>query len=167
MTWAHTLSADTPLHTTPDLTARNQQFASLVPGPTSLVPAVSRGDELASSTFFHGRLMSERATRHVAYQTEGKGTYAITAMEDSGILQSLTWLAQAGKVNLNRILIVRGASNFDQQRPGLTAAGSLAETKVATYSAYRPALENAHRVGSRIAEALLSTWPDPAVTFQK
>ncbi len=160
--WAHTLTAETPLLDTPELAARRAQFFPLSLNPETLpLPRVQRGDELASSTFFHGRLMSERATRHVAYQTEGKGTYTITAMEDSGILQSLTWLAAAGKVDLNRVLIVRGASNFDQQRPGLTAAESLAETKVATYSAYRPALENAHRVGTRIAEALLSNPPNP------
>ena len=103
--------------------------------------------------------MSERATRHVAYQTEGKATYTITAMEDSGMLQSLTWLAAAGKVDFDRILIVRAASNFDQQRPGTTAAESLTESRVATHSAYRPALENAHRAGSCIAQALLATWP--------
>ncbi len=158
VSWAHTLTADTLLLDTPGLLTRTEQFTSLFPTPHSLFPAILRGDELASSTFFHGRLMSERATRHVAYQTEGKGTYAITAMEDSGILQSLTWLTAAGRVDFNRVLIVRGASNFDQQRPGLTAAQSLAETKVATYSAYRPALENAHRVGSRIAKALQSRW---------
>ena len=32
-------------------------------------PEVLRGDELSSTTFWHGRLMSERARRWVAYQT--------------------------------------------------------------------------------------------------
>ena len=141
--WAHTLT----------------QEVLLLPTPYSLLPAVLRADELSSSTFFHGRLLSERATRTVAYQTEGQGTYAITAMEDTGILQALKNLAAAGKVDWNRILIVRAASNFDQQRPGLTAAESLAQSKVATHSAYRPALENAHRSGSRITESLLKEWP--------
>ena len=153
ISWASTLTRDLAL--TPP------QSSPIFPPPASLFPAVLRGDELASSTFFHGRLMSERATRHVAYQTEGKATYTITAMEDSGILQSLTWLAAAGKVDFDRILIVRAASNFDQQRPGTTAAESLAESRVATHSAYRPALENAHRAGSCIAQALLATWPAP------
>jgi purine nucleoside permease len=162
VTWAHTLTHPIALQDTEALATRRQQFSlpsSLIPLPSQTPPQVQRGDELSSSTFFHGRLMSERAARTVAYQTERKGTYAITAMEDAGILQALKNLAAAGRVDWNRILIVRAASNFDQQRPGLTAAESLAETRVATHSAYRPALENAHRAGSVIADALLAGSP--------
>jgi purine nucleoside permease len=160
--WAYTLTSTLPLLDTEALASRRQQFSlasSLDPVPSQNPPQLLKRDELSSSTFFHGRLLSERATRTVAYQTEGMGKYAITAMEDTGILQALKNLAAAGRVDWNRILIVRAASNFDQQRPGLTAAESLAETKVATHSAYRPALENAHRIGSCIAESLLTHWP--------
>ena len=45
--------------------------------------------------------------------TDGKGTYAICGMEDTGTLQSLTWLARADKVDLDRVLVLRTASNFD------------------------------------------------------
>ena len=76
-------------------------------------------------------------------------------MEDHGILQSLTFLANAGRVDFSRILIARAVSNFDQQRPGISAAESLAETKVATYSAYLPALENAWRIGHNVLAGLL------------
>ncbi len=113
-------------------------------------PTILRGDELASSTFFHGRLMSQRAARSVAYQTRGRGHYAITAMEDAGMLSALRGLAAAGRVDWARIVIARGVSNYDRPRTGLTAAESLAETRVATDSAYRPALENAWRIGSRL-----------------
>lgn len=113
-------------------------------------PRVMRGDELSSSTFWHGAMLSARARRWVQYQTEGRGNYAITAMEDAGMLASLTMLAAAGRVDFSRVVIARGVSNFDQQRVGITAAQSLAETRVATDSAYRPALENAWRVGSKL-----------------
>ena len=59
-------------------------------------PEVLRGEELSSTTFWHGRLMSERARRWVAYQTGGRGQYAITAMEDAGILTALKGLCAAG-----------------------------------------------------------------------
>ena len=164
VSWAHTLTGDVCLLPPPPkkpviLSESEDPCTSLLHPATTGVATVLRGDELASSTFFHGRLMSERATRHVAYHTEGRGSYAITAMEDSGILQSLTWLAAAGKVDFGRVLIVRAASNYDQQRPGISAAESLAESRVASHSAYRPALENAHCVGSRIASELLACWP--------
>jgi purine nucleoside permease len=74
-------------------------------------------------------------------------------MEDAGILQSLKFLAAAGRVDFARVVIARAASNFDQQRDGITAAESLAETKVATDSAYVPALENAWRVGHALIES--------------
>jgi purine nucleoside permease len=119
-------------------------------------PSILLGDELASSTFWHGQLMSERARRWVAYQSSGRADYAITAMEDAGILTSLAFLAATGKVDWNRVVIARAASNFDRPRDGLTASQSLAETRVATDSAYLPALENTWRAGHRLIETLAS-----------
>ncbi len=159
--WAFGLTKDLELQDTPAIALRRREFA---PGETAWrAPHVLRGDELSSTTFWHGKLMSERARRWVAYQTEGRGTYAITAMEDTGILQSLMLLAKAGRVDFARVLVVRAASNFDQQREGIGAAKSLAETRVTTYSAYRPALENGWRIGSRVVRGLLAVWPQSPV----
>jgi purine nucleoside permease len=79
-------------------------------------------------------------------------------MEDTGTLQSLTWLAKAGKVDIHRVLVLRAASNFDQQREGATAAESLAETKIRQYSAYLPSLDAAYRVGHVVVDALVANW---------
>ncbi len=118
-----------------------------------------RGDNISSSTFFHGKLLSEWANEWVKYQTGGAGTYTVTGMEDSGTLQSLTWLARAGRVDIDRLMVLRTASNYDQQRTGITAAESLAETKIRTYSAYMPAVENAYRVGNVVVRELVTNWP--------
>jgi purine nucleoside permease len=159
--WAYELTRGLELQDTPAIALRRREFA---PAETAWrAPHVLRGDELSSSTFWHGKLMCERARRWVAYQTDGLGTYAITAMEDTGILQSLTLLAKAGRVDFARVVVVRAASNFDQQREGIGPAKSLAETKVTTYSAYKPALENGWRVGSRILRELLVVWPQSPV----
>ena len=92
------------------------------------------------------------------YWTDGKGTYAVCGMEDTGTMQSLSWLARAGKVDGRRVLVLRAASNFDQQREGATAAESLAETKVRQYSAYLPALDDAYRVGHVVVDRLVADW---------
>ena len=155
--WAFELVRDTELLDTAKMAERRKQFGSAK--TAHLPPSVLRGDELATTTFWHGILLSRRAHSWVVYQTDGRGTYAITAMEDAGIMQSLTLLARIGKVDLSRVLVVRAASNFDRQREGIAAAESLAETRVATYSAYLPALENAYRVGSRILQGLMELWP--------
>lgn len=121
-------------------------------------PFVLKGDTLSSMTFWHGARLSEWANAWVQYHTGGRGNYVTTGMEDSGTLQSLTLLAKSGKVDIQRVLILRTASNYDQQRPGVTAAESLAETKIGSYTAYLPALESAHRVGSVVANRLVGGW---------
>jgi purine nucleoside permease len=153
--WAFDLTKDTELPDTPAIKERRIQFE----GDTAhRPPFVLRGDNLSASTFWHGKLMNQWARDWVKYMTDGKGTYAICGMEDTGTLQSLTWLARAHKVDINRVLVLRTASNFDQQRMGITAAESLAETKVTKYSAYMPSLDSAYRVGHVVVDSLVSNW---------
>ena len=99
------------------------------------------------------------STGTVSYFTGGKGQFATTAMEDTGTLQSLTWLAKANKLDIHRVLVLRTASNYDQQRIGVTAAESLSETKIRQYSAYLPALDNAYRIGHIVVDNLVASWP--------
>ncbi len=153
--WAYAQTKDIKLTDTPEMQARRLSFA---PAAGRLPPFVLRGDELSASTYWHGKLMNAWAREWVRYQTDGQGTYAICAMEDSGTLQSLTWLARAGRVDLNRVLVLRTASNYDQQRDGATAAESLAESRVARYGGYLPSLEAAYRVGDRVVRAIVEHW---------
>lgn len=153
--WAFGMTKEIKLEDTPAMRERRQQFAEEA---AKRPPSVLRGDNLSASTFWHGKLMNQWARDWVKYQTDGKGTYAVCGMEDTGTLQSLTWLAKAGKVDIHRVLVLRAASNFDQQRQGATAAESLAETKVRQYSAYMPSLEAAYRVGHVVVDALVADW---------
>ncbi len=155
--WAYEATREIELLDTPAMGERRSQF---FPAETAQrAPSVLLGDELASTTFWHGRAMSERAARWVKYQTDGAASYSITAMEDAGILTALQALGEAGRVDSKRVLVVRGVSNYDRQREGISAAESLAETRVAAYSAYLPALENVYRVGSTLAHLLLKGDP--------
>jgi purine nucleoside permease len=121
-------------------------------------PFVLKGDTLSSSTFWHGRRLSEWANDWVKYYTDNTGNYVTCAMEDTGTMQALTFLHAAGKVDRNRVLVLRTASNFDQQRDGITAAESLAEQKIGGYVAYVPSLEAAWRVGSVVVHELVRNW---------
>jgi purine nucleoside permease len=154
--WAFELTKNTPLPDTPKIAARRMQYPDEA---AHRPPFVLRGDNLSAATFWHGKLLNQWARDWVKYQTDGRGTYAICGMEDTGTLQSLTWLAQAHKVDINRVLVLRTASNYDQQRSGISAAESLAETKVLQYSAYLPALDNAYRIGHLVVDALVADWP--------
>jgi purine nucleoside permease len=156
VTWAFNLTKDTPLPDTPKIAERRMQFE----GTTAhRPPFVLRGDNLSAQTFWHGKLLNQWARDWVKYMTDGQGTYAVCGMEDTGTLQSLTWLAKAKRLDINRVLVLRTASNYDQQRTGITAAESLAETKVTKYSAYLPALENAYLVGHIVVDNLVANWP--------
>jgi len=121
-------------------------------------PFVALGDEISSSTYWHGKLMDAWAARWLPYFTDGKGVFATTAMEDTGTLQSLTLLAHAGRVDANRVLVLRAVSNYDQQPRGLSAAESLARQRIGAYAAYLPALEADYRVGHAVVSELLGHW---------
>jgi purine nucleoside permease len=116
------------------------------------------GDEVSSSTYWHGKLSDAWAAEWMRYFTDGKGQFATTAMEDTGTLQSLRGLANAGRVDWNRILVLRTVSNFDQQPRGMTAADSLAHQRIGSYSAYLPSLEAAYAVGHAVVKELLDHW---------
>jgi purine nucleoside permease len=157
VTWAYQLTRGIELPDTPDMRARRMQFAG---GAAHRPPFVLRGDNLSASTFWHGKLMNQWARNWVKYMTNGQGTYAICGMEDTGTMQSLTFLAAAHKVDLARVLVLRTASNYDQQRIGLTAAQSLAETQITHYSAYLPALDTAYRVGHVVVDSIVDHWAE-------
>jgi purine nucleoside permease len=148
---------DVALPDNPQLKALRMEFEGDV---AHRPPFVLRGENLSASTFWHGKLMNQWAEDWVKYMTGGKGTYAICGMEDTGTLQSLTFLAHAHKVDLSRVLVLRTASNYDVPRSGLTAAQSLAETKIGHYSAFLPSLDTAYRVGRVVVDSIVEHWAD-------
>jgi purine nucleoside permease len=121
-------------------------------------PFVLKGDTLSSSTFWHGKLFDQWANDWVSYYTGGKGKFVTSAMEDTGVLQSLTFLQRAGRVDFHRIMVLRTISNFDQPPAGLTAAQSIAASAGHRYSAYLPALEAAYRVGNTVVSNIVTNW---------
>src|SRR5580704_7558109 len=150
--WAYQLTKDVKLDDTEAMRKRREQFDS----PNARRPPfVLKGDTLSSMTFWHGKLLNQWANDWVKYHTEGKGNYVTTAMEDTGTLQALTFLSKVGRVDINRVLVLRTASDFDQPVPGKTAADSLAQNKIGHYTGYLPALEAAWRVGSVVVSSLV------------
>ena len=121
-------------------------------------PFVLKGDNLAAMTFWHGKLLNDWANDWVGYWTEGAGNFVTTAMEDTGTLQALTFLAKAGRVDVNRTLVLRSASNYSMQYEGISAAESLSGEKKGGYSAFLPSLEAAYRVGQPVVAELVAGW---------
>src|SRR5579859_2147606 len=121
-------------------------------------PQVLLGDEVSGSTYWHGKQMDAWAGRWMSYFTGGQGKFATTAMEDTGTLESLRLLARAGKVDWERVMVLRTVSNFDQQPRGMDAATSLSNQRIGQYGAYLPSLEAAYAVGHAVVGELISKW---------
>lgn len=153
--WAFALTRDIALPDSEALATWRRNYAAHPAAAEA--PRVMKGDTLSASTFWHGRLLNEWATAWVAYWTGGAGTFATSAMEDTGTLRALTGLAAAGRADLDRVLVLRTTSNFTTQHAGNTAAESLAG-EGSSYSAFNPALEAAYVVGSRVVDEIVDNW---------
>jgi purine nucleoside permease len=154
--WAYQLTKDTPLADTAELQSFRARYKNFP--KAQLPPSVLIGSNLASSTYWHGKLLNEWANDWVAYYTEGRGNYVTTAMEDTGTLRALTNLTRAGRADVKRTLVLRTGSNHDMQPPDLTAAQSMFGESIGHYSGFIPSLESAHAVGSRVVHALVEGW---------
>jgi purine nucleoside permease len=119
---------------------------------------VLTGAVLASNSLWHGALLNRWAENWVAYWTDGKARFTVSAMEDSGIVSSLTALARAGRVARDRLLVLRTVSNYTMPRDGADAAASLAGEMRDGFTAYAPALDAAYRVGGVVMDELVSHW---------
>jgi purine nucleoside permease len=153
--WAFHLTEHVDLADTPEMQTDRATYPSAT---ARRPPFVLKGDSISSSTFFMGAKLSEWANQWVKYFTDGKGNYVTTAMEDTGTLSSLQMLAKAGRVDWNRILVLRTASDFDQPPPGMTAAQNLARNSGRQYVGYLPALESAWRVGNTVVQEITTHW---------
>jgi purine nucleoside permease len=154
--WAFQLTRATPLQDSVKLSEIRSHFDGAA---ANRPPFVAMGDEISSSTYWHGKLMDAWAAEWVSYFSGGKGVFATTAMEDTGTLQSLEFLARAGRVDANRTLVLRAVSNYDRQPQGLSASESLTKQRIGAYAAYLPALESAYTVGHVVVGELLNHWP--------
>jgi len=156
--WAVRLTQQVLLPDTDSLRKFRSRFSRF---PNALkAPFVTKGTVLSASTFWHGSKLEDWATAWTRYYTLGKGTYMVAGMEDSGTLQALTFLSQAGRADFQRVLVLRTVSNYDREPPGVTVAESLKEMVSGNYSAYMPALEAAETVGDKVVSDIIAHWRD-------
>jgi purine nucleoside permease len=156
--WAARLTEHVPLSDSDSLRRFRSRFSGY---PNALKPPfVTRGATLSAGTFWHGSKLDEWANAWTRYYTEDKGNYMVAAMEDSGTMQALTFLSQAGRVDLQRVLVLRTVSNYDREAPGTTVADSLKEMVSGNYSAYMPSLEAAQIIGDKVVSDIVDHWAE-------
>lgn len=157
--WAYRLSKDVVLHDS----AKAQAFRALYPEnlPAQRAPFVMTPCAfLSDSTYWHGKLYSEWAAWWVNYWTQGRAPYCMVAFEETPMLTALSRLAKTGRVDLNRVMVQRGASNFDQQHAGQSAQQSFQLALDSASGGGPIALENLYRTGSVVNQYILEHWSE-------
>jgi purine nucleoside permease len=151
--WAYSLTRDVEIPVTRNLARFRTQFRD---NPNAMKPPfVTIGDSLSSSTYWHGHHLNDWANDWVKLYSSQQGNFMTSNMEDSGTMTALHRLARINKVDAERILVLRTASNFTVPPPGKTATWSA----TAEYpDKGRAALEAAYRVGSVVVKALVADW---------
>lgn len=154
-TWAYNLTRDIEL---PDSEAIAAERAKFVDYPHAQeAPFVLEGEQLSAMTFWHGKLMTDWANSWVRYWTSGKGEFVTSAMEDTGVLQAMTYLDAAGRADRDRVMVLRAGSNFTMPPPGVDAATYLLRENEG-YAGLDAAVENLYTVGSKVVDELLDHW---------
>ena len=108
-------------------------------------------------TFWHGEILNAWANAWVKYWSDGNGEFVSSAMEETGTFQSLTYLDKTQRVDIDRVMVLRTASNYTMPPPGVTAAENLLKENEG-YSGLSLAVESGYRVGSVVVDEILENW---------
>ena len=155
--WAFELTKTEPLPDSHPMRALRGRYTGATAARKP--PFVLEGDTLSSGNFWLGAKLNAWAEAWTRYWTHDKGAFATTAEEDGAMMQSLTFLARTHRVDLARVLVLRTASDYDMPPPGQSAAQLLAAEGTSDgFVAYRPSLDSAYAVGSKIVRELASHW---------
>jgi purine nucleoside permease len=153
--WAYQLTKSVRLADSPALATSRARYTHdpIAQRP----PVVMEGDSLGADHFWHGAILNHWAADWVRLYTRGAGSFVIADCEDQGILLAVEKLDQLGRVDRQRLLILRTASNFTVPPPGMAPEKSLFDD-LANSPGYLPSLEANYQVGSLVAAALLTHW---------
>jgi purine nucleoside permease len=150
--WAYSLTKATPI---PDSDQMKACRAAYVGFPNAQKPPfVLIGDSFDSCRFWYGRAMNRWAEDWTRLWTEGKGEYAMSAMEDQGFAAALKRLSGMGRIDFQRVLFLRTGSDYCMPPPGSETRDNINTD----YPGYLSALEAAYRVGSRVTHELAAHW---------
>lgn len=117
-------------------------------------PQVMICASVSADTYWHGATIAQEVADHAGLLTDGAADYCMSQMEDNATLTALSRAAEAGRLDLDRVAVLRTASNFDRAAEGQETAASLS----AKSGGFGPATENAYRVGRAFAETVITDW---------
>lgn len=158
--WAFKNTKDLKLEDGAEIAEFRKQFSDY---PNAVKPPfVTKGETLSASTYWHGNYFNRWANDWIKLYAGKDANFMTSNMEDSGTLTALTRLDRLELVDIDRVMILRTASNF-----------TIAPTdKSSTWSATAPypdqglpAIKSAYQVGNTIVELLVDNWPQYQTTI--
>ena len=117
-------------------------------------PVVLMGETLGALRYWHGAKRTQWARDWVKLWTDGKGVFAMSNMESQTIAGALYSMSKTGIVDMDRVLVLRTASNFTMPPPGTPATKSVGEEEAGQLGAY----EANYVVGIPVVRELMKNW---------
>jgi len=114
---------------------------------------VLKGEALGATRFWHGARRTQWAQDWVKLWTDGAGVFVMTDCEDQGILDVLDLYARTGRVDFQRVMVLRTASNYSRAPIGAPEFPRAFHGEGA-----QAAFDSAYRVGSIVVRELTSRW---------
>lgn len=151
---AYALSRGVVLSDGPQAQAARARFPT---APANQPPTVLQCDTLAGDTWFSGTALGERATEWTKILTDGKGVYCTTQQEDNATYEALKRGASLGLLDLKRVAVLRGGSDFDRPYPGQSSADNL--LNYADQGGFVITLNNLFLAGNPLVQAITRNWP--------
>jgi len=112
------------------------------------------GETLGGQRYWHGPSRTQWARDWVKLWTGGQGVFAMTNMESQSLAGAMLTASKQGLVDMNRVLVLRTASNPSTPPPGKTALDSVGDEGPGQLVAY----ESNYRVGAPVVHELLNNW---------
>ena len=151
--WAYSLTRDMELPDAPGIAEYREHYNTFPVAQRP--PFVTVGDTLSASTYWHGAKLNQWANDWLKLYGGEKAEFMTSNMEDSGTLTGLARLARAGRVDMDRVLVLRTASNFTMPPADKSASWSHEQPYP---DGGQPAIEAAFNVGNVVVQALLDGW---------
>jgi purine nucleoside permease len=126
--------------------------------PANQPPQVIQCDTATADAWWAGPHLEEHARHWVRLLTDNEGVYCSTQEEDNATMNALTRASQSGLVDLQRVAILRTASDFDRPYAGQGTFDSL-HTQTLLAGAITISTDNLVQAGMPLVEAIVSHWP--------
>jgi len=153
--WAFSLTRGIDLDDSPGIAAYRKAYVGYPAGQRP--PFVTIGDNLSSSTYWHGAMLNEWANDWVPLYAGADANFMTSDMEDSGLMTALHRLGRIQKLNTQRILVLRTVSNYTMPPDSESAVWSKSQPYPDNGI---PSFETAFIVGNTVVQALLDGWAD-------